>query len=154
MHFFLTIETAIEQRYVAHLFWKWSFQFCVSVSSFTAPVVAAPSAADVTTAPCPELWRFQAVYPPPEWAKMETVTIESSAAEEDECSDSEVFCLMRVGRHSDWLRLFENTEVQFANANELSFPLKLITSQSLPWSQSFYVNALFSQSLFYISPHM
>ena len=34
-------------------------------------------------------------------------------AEEDECSDSEVSCLMRVGRNSGWLRLFENTEVQF-----------------------------------------
>lgn len=47
---------------------------------------------------------------------METVTTDSSVPEEDECSDSEVFCLMRVGRNTDWLRLFENTEVQFANA--------------------------------------
>ncbi|CAI5684036.1 unnamed protein product [Oreochromis niloticus] len=37
------------------------------------------------------------------------------AVEDDECPDSEVFCLMRVGRNSDWLRLFENTEVQLAN---------------------------------------
>lgn len=42
---------------------------------------------------------------------MESVTTESCAAEEDECSDSEVLCLMRVGRNSDWLRLIENTEV-------------------------------------------
>lgn len=48
---------------------------------------------------------------------METVTADSSATEEDECSDSEVLCLMRVGKKTDWLRLFENTEVQFANAS-------------------------------------
>lgn len=47
---------------------------------------------------------------------MESESLESSVAEEDDCSDSEVSCLMRVGRDSDWLRLFENTEVQFANA--------------------------------------
>lgn len=39
------------------------------------------------------------------------------AAEDDEYPDSEVFCLMRVGRNSDWLRLFENTEVQLANVS-------------------------------------
>ena len=48
---------------------------------------------------------------------MDTVTTDSSAAEEDVYSDSEVLCLMRVGRNADWLRLFENTEVQFANAS-------------------------------------
>lgn len=48
---------------------------------------------------------------------MDNVATDSSAAEEDECSDSEVLCLMRVGRNSDWLRLLENTEVQFANAS-------------------------------------
>ncbi|XP_019132578.2 E3 ubiquitin-protein ligase rnf8 isoform X3 [Larimichthys crocea] len=31
-------------------------------------------------------------------------------AEDEDCSDSEVLCLMRVGRNSDWLRLFDNTE--------------------------------------------
>lgn len=46
---------------------------------------------------------------------MDNVTTDSSAAEEDECADSEVLCLMRVGRNSDWLRLMENTEVQFAS---------------------------------------
>lgn len=48
---------------------------------------------------------------------MDNVTTDSAAADEDECSDSEVLCLMRVGENTDWLRLFENTEVQFANAS-------------------------------------
>uniref|UniRef100_H3DG48 E3 ubiquitin-protein ligase CHFR n=1 Tax=Tetraodon nigroviridis TaxID=99883 RepID=H3DG48_TETNG len=34
----------------------------------------------------------------------------SSVAQEDEASDSEIFCLMRVGRNSDWLRFYENSE--------------------------------------------
>ncbi|XP_059213081.1 E3 ubiquitin-protein ligase rnf8 isoform X2 [Centropristis striata] len=41
---------------------------------------------------------------------METLATDSSAAEEEDCSDSEVLCLMRVGKNSDWLRLIENTE--------------------------------------------
>ena len=45
--------------------------------------------------------------------KMDNVAPDSSAAEEEDCLDSEVVCLMRVGRNSDWLRLSENTEVQF-----------------------------------------
>ena len=44
---------------------------------------------------------------------MDNVATDSSAAEEDECADSEVLCLMRVERNRDWLRLFENAEVQF-----------------------------------------
>lgn len=54
---------------------------------------------------------------------METVTIESSAAEEDECSDSEVFCLMRVGRQADWLRLFENTEITIGRGVDVTYQL-------------------------------
>lgn len=54
---------------------------------------------------------------------METVTIESSAAEEDECSDLEVFCLMRVGRQSDWLRLFENTEITIGRGVDVTYQL-------------------------------
>ncbi|XP_074540783.1 E3 ubiquitin-protein ligase rnf8 isoform X4 [Halichoeres trimaculatus] len=54
---------------------------------------------------------------------METVTIESSAAEEDECSDSEVFCLMRVGRHADWLRLLENTETTIGRGVDVTYQL-------------------------------
>lgn len=37
-------------------------------------------------------------------------------AEEDDASNSEVPCLMRVGRNSDWLRFYENSEVQYASA--------------------------------------
>lgn len=48
---------------------------------------------------------------------MDGVTADSSAAEEDECADSVVLCLMRVGRNSDWLPLLENTEVLFANVS-------------------------------------
>lgn len=45
---------------------------------------------------------------------MDNVTTESSVAEENKCAESEVLCLMRVGRNSDWLHLVDNTEVQFA----------------------------------------
>lgn len=51
---------------------------------------------------------------------MEAATTDSSAAEEDECSDSEVSCLKRVGKHSDWLLLRDNTEVHFGDANKLA----------------------------------
>ncbi|XP_068433873.1 E3 ubiquitin-protein ligase rnf8 isoform X2 [Clinocottus analis] len=54
---------------------------------------------------------------------METVTTNSSAAEEDDCSDSEVLCLMRVGRNSDWLRLFENTEVTIGRGLDVTHQL-------------------------------
>ncbi|XP_073349493.1 E3 ubiquitin-protein ligase rnf8 isoform X1 [Pagrus major] len=54
---------------------------------------------------------------------METVTADSSAAEEDECSDSEVLCLMRVGRNSDWLRLFDNTEITIGRGVDVTYQL-------------------------------
>ncbi|TNN76113.1 E3 ubiquitin-protein ligase RNF8 [Liparis tanakae] len=54
---------------------------------------------------------------------METVTTDSAAAEEDDCSGSEVSCLMRVGRNSDWLRLFENTEVTIGRGMEVTHQL-------------------------------
>ncbi|KAM9338985.1 E3 ubiquitin-protein ligase rnf8 isoform 2-T2 [Symphorus nematophorus] len=54
---------------------------------------------------------------------METVTTDSSAAEEDECSDSEVFCLMRVGKNSDWLRLFDNTEITVGRGLDVTYQL-------------------------------
>ncbi|XP_068198719.1 E3 ubiquitin-protein ligase rnf8 isoform X2 [Antennarius striatus] len=54
---------------------------------------------------------------------METATTESSAAEEDECSDSEVLCLRRVGRNSDWLRLYENTEVTIGRRMDVTYQL-------------------------------
>lgn len=54
---------------------------------------------------------------------METVSTDSSAAEEDECSDSEVLCLMRVGRNSDWLRLFDNTEITIGRGVDVTYQL-------------------------------
>ncbi|XP_069030307.1 E3 ubiquitin-protein ligase rnf8 isoform X2 [Embiotoca jacksoni] len=54
---------------------------------------------------------------------MDHVTTDSCAAEEDECSDSEVLCLMRVGRNSDWLRLFENTEITIGRSVDVSYQL-------------------------------
>ncbi|XP_034383995.1 E3 ubiquitin-protein ligase rnf8 isoform X1 [Cyclopterus lumpus] len=54
---------------------------------------------------------------------METVTTVSAAAEEGDCSDSEVLCMMRVGRNSDWLRLFENTEVTIGRGLEVTHQL-------------------------------
>lgn len=47
---------------------------------------------------------------------MENVTPDSSATDEEKSEDSEVLCLMRVGKNSEWIRLYDNTEVQFANA--------------------------------------
>lgn len=54
---------------------------------------------------------------------MEAVTTEPSAAEEDEGSDSEVLCLMRVGRLSDWLRLFDNTEISIGRGMDVTYQL-------------------------------
>ncbi|KAK2856088.1 hypothetical protein Q5P01_004823 [Channa striata] len=54
---------------------------------------------------------------------MENVTADSAAAEEDECSDSEVLCLMRVGKNSDWLRLFENTEITIGRGVDVTYQL-------------------------------
>lgn len=43
---------------------------------------------------------------------MEGAEVESCVTEEDDCPNrTEVSCLMRVGRNSDWLHLFRNTEV-------------------------------------------
>ncbi|XP_033932562.1 E3 ubiquitin-protein ligase rnf8 isoform X1 [Pseudochaenichthys georgianus] len=52
---------------------------------------------------------------------MDTVTTDSSAAEEDVYSDSEVLCLMRVGRYADWLRLFENTEITIGRGLDVTY---------------------------------
>ncbi|XP_045917252.1 E3 ubiquitin-protein ligase rnf8 isoform X1 [Micropterus dolomieu] len=54
---------------------------------------------------------------------METVMTDSSAAEDDDCSDSEVLCLMRVGRNSDWLRLFDNTEITIGRGADVTYQL-------------------------------
>ncbi|XP_047430283.1 E3 ubiquitin-protein ligase rnf8 isoform X2 [Mugil cephalus] len=54
---------------------------------------------------------------------MDIATTDSGAAEEDECSDSEVLCLMRVGRNSDWLHLFENTEITVGRGADVTYQL-------------------------------
>ncbi|KAM7367742.1 hypothetical protein PAMP_014021 [Pampus punctatissimus] len=51
---------------------------------------------------------------------MDNVTTDSSAAEED---DSEVLCLMRVGKNSDWLRLHENTEISIGRGVDVTYQL-------------------------------
>ncbi|CAK6962732.1 E3 ubiquitin-protein ligase rnf8 isoform X1 [Scomber scombrus] len=54
---------------------------------------------------------------------MDNVTTDSPAAEEDECSDSEVLCLMRVGINSDWLLLPENTEITIGRGVDVTYQL-------------------------------
>ncbi|KAM4712792.1 E3 ubiquitin-protein ligase rnf8 isoform 2-T2 [Anableps anableps] len=54
---------------------------------------------------------------------MNSVTTDCCVAEEDDCSDSEVLCLMRVGKNSDWLRLFENAEVTIGRGVEVTHQL-------------------------------
>ncbi|XP_058470405.1 E3 ubiquitin-protein ligase rnf8 isoform X2 [Solea solea] len=55
---------------------------------------------------------------------MDGAVVGSSVAEEDECSDgSEALCLMRVGRNSDWLRLFENTEITIGRGVDVTYQL-------------------------------
>ncbi|KAI3364191.1 hypothetical protein L3Q82_011005 [Scortum barcoo] len=54
---------------------------------------------------------------------MDTVTTDSSAVEEEDCPVSEVLCLMRVGRNSDWLRLIENTEVSIGRGVDVTYQL-------------------------------
>lgn len=60
---------------------------------------------------------------------MDIGTMESAATEEDECSELEVFCLMRVGRNLDWLRLFENTEITIGRGVDVTYQL---SSRSCP----------------------
>nr|XP_057941982.1 E3 ubiquitin-protein ligase rnf8 isoform X1 [Doryrhamphus excisus] len=54
---------------------------------------------------------------------MDKVTSGYSAADEDESLDTEVICLRRVGRNSDWLRLFENTEVTVGRGFDVTYQL-------------------------------
>ncbi|XP_043963186.1 E3 ubiquitin-protein ligase rnf8 isoform X3 [Gambusia affinis] len=54
---------------------------------------------------------------------MDSVTTDCCSAEEDDCSDSDVLCLMRVGKNSDWLRLFENAEVTVGRGLEVTHQL-------------------------------
>ncbi|XP_029903616.1 E3 ubiquitin-protein ligase rnf8 isoform X2 [Myripristis murdjan] len=52
---------------------------------------------------------------------MDSVT--SSAAEEDECANTEAWCLMRVGRNSDWLLLLDNTEITIGRGLDVTYQL-------------------------------
>ncbi|XP_023120123.1 E3 ubiquitin-protein ligase rnf8 isoform X2 [Amphiprion ocellaris] len=54
---------------------------------------------------------------------MDDAKTDSCAAEKDAGSDVEVFCLMRVGRTSDWLRLFENTEIVVGRGVDVTYQL-------------------------------
>lgn len=54
---------------------------------------------------------------------MDDVKTDSCAAEGEAGSDAEVFCLMRVGRNSDWLRLFENTEIAVGRGVDVTYQL-------------------------------
>uniref|UniRef100_A0A3Q1F425 E3 ubiquitin-protein ligase CHFR n=1 Tax=Acanthochromis polyacanthus TaxID=80966 RepID=A0A3Q1F425_9TELE len=54
---------------------------------------------------------------------MDDAKADSCAAEEEAGSDVEVFCLMRVGRNSDWLRLFENTEIAVGRGVDVTYQL-------------------------------
>uniref|UniRef100_A0A1A7XBZ2 E3 ubiquitin-protein ligase CHFR n=1 Tax=Iconisemion striatum TaxID=60296 RepID=A0A1A7XBZ2_9TELE len=54
---------------------------------------------------------------------MDSATTDSCAADDDECSDSEVLCLMRVGKKSDWLRLFENAEITVGRGLDVTYQL-------------------------------
>ncbi|XP_077366514.1 E3 ubiquitin-protein ligase rnf8 [Festucalex cinctus] len=54
---------------------------------------------------------------------MAKVTTDSSPTDEDESLDSDVVCLMRVGRNSGWLRLVENTEVTVGRGFDVTYQL-------------------------------
>ncbi|KAM4600535.1 E3 ubiquitin-protein ligase rnf8 isoform 2-T2 [Polymixia lowei] len=54
---------------------------------------------------------------------MDTVTSDSSVAEEDDSANREVCCLSRVGRDSDWLRLFDNTEIKIGRGLDVTYQL-------------------------------
>uniref|UniRef100_A0A1A8JTE5 E3 ubiquitin-protein ligase CHFR n=1 Tax=Nothobranchius kuhntae TaxID=321403 RepID=A0A1A8JTE5_NOTKU len=54
---------------------------------------------------------------------MDSATADSCLAEDGECSDSEVLCLMRVGKKSDWLRLFEKAEITVGRGLDVTYQL-------------------------------
>nr|XP_015802967.2 E3 ubiquitin-protein ligase rnf8 isoform X3 [Nothobranchius furzeri] len=54
---------------------------------------------------------------------MDSATADSCSAEDGECSDSEVLCLMRVGKKSDWLRLFEKAEITVGRGLDVTYQL-------------------------------
>ncbi|XP_015260716.1 PREDICTED: E3 ubiquitin-protein ligase RNF8 isoform X2 [Cyprinodon variegatus] len=54
---------------------------------------------------------------------MDSLTTVCFSSEEDDCSESEVSCLMRVGKNSDWLSLSENTEITIGRGVEVTHQL-------------------------------
>ncbi|XP_008311237.1 E3 ubiquitin-protein ligase rnf8 isoform X4 [Cynoglossus semilaevis] len=55
---------------------------------------------------------------------MEGAEVESCVTEEDDCPNrTEVSCLMRVGRNSDWLHLFRNTEITIGRGLDVTYQL-------------------------------
>eukprot|EP00066_Takifugu_rubripes_P021216 XP_011610482.1 PREDICTED: E3 ubiquitin-protein ligase RNF8 isoform X3 [Takifugu rubripes] len=54
---------------------------------------------------------------------MESVATNSSVAEEEDDGDSDVSCLMRVGRNSDWLRFYENSEITVGRGLDVTYQL-------------------------------
>ncbi|XP_053738155.1 E3 ubiquitin-protein ligase rnf8 isoform X1 [Synchiropus splendidus] len=54
---------------------------------------------------------------------MEKPSAQTSSPPMDDGSDSDVLCLKRVGRNSDWLRLYENTEVTLGRGVDATYQL-------------------------------
>ncbi|KAM9355855.1 E3 ubiquitin-protein ligase rnf8 isoform 2-T2 [Pholidichthys leucotaenia] len=54
---------------------------------------------------------------------MDATAADCCAAERDECGDSEVLCLRRVGSSSDWLRLVEKTEITIGRGVDVTYQL-------------------------------
>ncbi|XP_061742794.1 E3 ubiquitin-protein ligase rnf8 isoform X2 [Nerophis ophidion] len=54
---------------------------------------------------------------------MDKVTSGSSTADEEESPEPNITCLRRVGRNSDWLRLFEKTEVTIGRGLDVTYQL-------------------------------
>ncbi|XP_034017877.1 E3 ubiquitin-protein ligase rnf8 isoform X2 [Thalassophryne amazonica] len=54
---------------------------------------------------------------------MDILSSDSPVVEEDECAEPKVCCLMRVGRNTDWLRLFENTETTIGRCVNVTYQL-------------------------------
>ncbi|XP_055005784.1 E3 ubiquitin-protein ligase rnf8 isoform X2 [Boleophthalmus pectinirostris] len=51
---------------------------------------------------------------------MESACTEAAGSEEE---DTDVFCLMRMGKNADWLRLFANTEVTIGRGADVTYQL-------------------------------
>ncbi|XP_062406735.1 E3 ubiquitin-protein ligase rnf8 isoform X1 [Sardina pilchardus] len=60
---------------------------------------------------------------------METTAncISASTEDEDDVVDDEIWCLQRIGRETDWLRLFENVEVTIGRGLDVTHRLLSVT---------------------------